>query len=78
MALGDLEDALALAAVLLESGMVQYQGITADVLTFEAGAPHSGAHPFDDQIAFEFSDGADDDVSAAGEGSMREAGQRIP
>ncbi len=28
---------------------------------FEAGAPHPGAHPFDDQVAFEFRDRSDDD-----------------
>ena len=35
--------------------------ITADVLAFETGAPHAGAHPFDDQVALQLSDGADDD-----------------
>jgi hypothetical protein len=32
-----------------------------DLAAFEAGAPHAGAHPFDNQVAFEFGDGADDD-----------------
>ena len=32
--------------------------ITADVLAFETGAPHAGAHPFDDQVALQLSDGA--------------------
>src|ERR1035437_367594 len=60
MTFGDLAQTLALAAVLLDSGTVQYQRLTADVLTFEPGAPHAGAHPFDDQTAFKLSDGADD------------------
>ena len=60
MALGDLAKALSTAAVLLDSGMVQYQRIAADVLTFEAGAPHAGADPLNDQATFEFGDGADD------------------
>jgi hypothetical protein len=61
MAFCDLSDALALAAVSLDGGVVQYQWIAADMLAFEPGAPHAGAHPLDDQVAFQFSDGADDD-----------------
>jgi hypothetical protein len=34
--------------------------IAADVLAFETGAPHAGAHPFDDEVALQLSDGADD------------------
>src|ERR1035437_5069198 len=60
MAFGDLSKALATLTVLFDSGTVQYQRLTADVLTFEPGAPHARAHPFDDQTAFELSDGADD------------------
>ena len=61
MAFGDLSDALALAAVALDGGVVQYQRIAADVLALKPGAPHAGAHPLDDQIAFQFGNGADDD-----------------
>ena len=57
---GDLADALPLAAVALDGGTVKYQRLAADLLTFETGAPHTGAHPLDDQAAFEFRDGADD------------------
>lgn len=32
-----------------------------DPAAFEAGAPHAGAHPFDNQVACEFGDGADAD-----------------
>ena len=32
---------------------------------FEPGAPHAGADPLDDQVAFEFGDGADDDHDGA-------------
>src|SRR5664280_2892778 len=60
VAFGDLSKALATLTVLLDSRTVQYQRLTADVLTFEPGAPHAGAHPFDDQTAFKLSDGADD------------------
>ncbi len=61
MAFGDLTQALALVPVFLDSGTVEYQRPAADVLTFEARAPHTGAHPFDDQAAFEFGDRSDDD-----------------
>jgi F420-0:gamma-glutamyl ligase-like protein len=61
MALGDLADALALAAVALDSGTIQLQRIAADMLAFEPCAPHAVAHPLDDQVAFELGDGADDD-----------------
>ena len=58
---GDLAKAQALAAVELDSGMVQFEGIAADVAALELGAPHAVAHPLDDQVAFELGDGADDD-----------------
>ena len=57
----DLPDALATLTVLLDSSVVQYQRSSADALAFEPCAPHAGAHSFDDQRAFELSDGADDD-----------------
>src|SRR5664280_2820987 len=60
VALGDLPQALSLAAVSLDGGMVQLQWIAADVPAFEAGAPHAGADPLDDQIAFQFGHRADD------------------
>ena len=31
------------------------------MLALELGAPHTGAHPLDDQVALQLSDGADDD-----------------
>jgi hypothetical protein len=34
--------------------------LAADVLIFQACAPHAGAHSFNDEAKFEFSDGADD------------------
>ena len=58
---GDLADALALTTVALDGGMVEYQRQAVDALTFQTSAPHAGAHPLDDQAAFEFGDGADDD-----------------
>ena len=52
-------------AILLNSGMVELQRIAADVPAFEASAPHAGAHPFDDEVALKFSDGADDDYDGS-------------
>src|ERR1019366_4336977 len=66
MAFGDLSKTLAALTVLLGGEIVQGQRSTADVLAFQAGPPHAGPHPLDDQAAFEFGDGADDhDESAA-------------
>ena len=61
MALCDLSDALATLPVLLDGEVVEYQRSSADSLAFQTGAPHSGAHPLDDQTAFQFCDGSDDD-----------------
>jgi len=48
----DLAHALAILTVSLDSCIIQCQWIAADVLAFEAGAPHSGEYPLDDQRAF--------------------------
>ncbi len=39
--------------------------MASDVPAFETSAPHAGAHPLDDQVAFELGDGADDDDDGA-------------
>ena len=61
MGFGDLAQALAILAVAVDGGVVELQRITADVLAFKTGAPHAGAHPFDDEVALKLCDGADDD-----------------
>ena len=61
MSLCDLTKALTLAAVALDGGIVEEQWLPSDVPAFEAGAPHAGAHPLDDQVSLKFSNGADDD-----------------
>ena len=63
-----------MAAVALDGGIVQHERAAADVLAFEAGAPHAGADPLDYQVAFEFGDGADDDDDGA---TQRAAGVDI-
>ena len=65
VSLGDLSETLALAAVTLDGGIVKYERLPADVAALELGAPHAGAHSLDDQVAFEFGDGADDDDDGA-------------
>jgi hypothetical protein len=57
----DLAQALAVAAVAVDRIPVKLEWIAPDVAAFEAGAPHSGADPLDDEVAFELGDRADDD-----------------
>ena len=60
MAASDLAQALPLAPVTVDGFAVDFDGLTTDVASFEAGAPHAGADPLDDQIAFKFSNRSDD------------------
>jgi hypothetical protein len=59
-AFGDLSDTLALAAVVLDGSPVECQRLAADLRAFKPDAPHAGAHPLDDQAAFQLGDAADD------------------
>jgi hypothetical protein len=65
MSPGDLAQALPALAVREDGSMVQNKWRASDVLAFETGAPHSGAHSLDDQVALKFSDGANDDDDGA-------------
>jgi hypothetical protein len=56
---GELPQALATLAVILDSRVVHHHGTAADLPAFEAGPPHSAAHPFDDESSLELGDGAD-------------------
>src|SRR5579864_9059655 len=47
-------------AISEDSGAIEFERPAADVAPFEAGAPPAGAHPLDDQVAFELRDGPDD------------------
>jgi hypothetical protein len=63
---GDLPQTLSMLAIANDCSVVEIESPASDVPAFEAGAPHPGADPLDDQVALEFSDGADDyDDSAA-------------
>src|ERR1017187_8314171 len=59
MAFCDLSDTLALVAVSLDGEVIQDQRISTDMLAFDPGAPHAGAHPLDDQAAFQLGDDHD-------------------
>jgi hypothetical protein len=58
---GDLAQTLSACALLENSDPVDIERAPADVPPLQPGATHSCPHPFDDEIAFELSDGADDD-----------------
>jgi hypothetical protein len=61
MRLSDLAETLASIAILENSNPVDIERPPADVSPLQPGAAHSCPHPFDDEIAFEFCDSADDD-----------------
>ena len=44
------------------------------MLAFKTGAPHAGAHPLDDEAAFKFGDGADDDYDGPAQRQLAIAG----
>src|ERR1039458_9237212 len=71
LALRQLTQALTVLPVAEDGGSIQDQGLPPDMPAFELGPPHAGAHPLDDQAAFEFGDGADDDHDGPAQGATR-------
>src|ERR1700756_5169085 len=65
MSCGDLADALPVLTIADDGCAIEIKRPASDVSTLELGAPHTGAHPLDDQVAFEFRDGADDDYDGS-------------
>jgi hypothetical protein len=61
MRLGDLTQTLAPSALLKNSNAIDIEWPPADMPSLEPCSAHSCPHPFDDEIPFEFCDGADDD-----------------
>jgi hypothetical protein len=61
VSLSDLSQALTAGTVLEDSDPVDVEWPPADMPAFQAGAAHPCSHPLDDEIPFEFCDGADDD-----------------
>jgi len=70
----DLADALTTLTISLDSGTVQHKGSSADSLPVETGAPNAGTYSLDDERAFEFGNGADDDYDGT---AQRAAGVDI-
>ena len=66
---GDLAETLPALAVSDDGFAIKIERPASDGSTFEAGAPHAGAHPFDDQVTFELGDGADDHHDGAAQRS---------
>jgi hypothetical protein len=54
-------EGLAVLPITEQRNAIDLQWSPADLLTFEAGTPHPGAHSFYNKVAFEFGDGADND-----------------
>ena len=61
MSFGYLTQALASSAFLKNSDPIDFEWPPADMSSLQPGAAHPCPHPFDDEIPFEFCDGADDD-----------------
>jgi len=62
---GDLADAPAVLTVAEDAFAVKIECRASDVAALKTGTPHAGADPFDDQVAFELRDRADDDDDGA-------------
>ena len=58
--LGDLAKALPSLTVSDDRFAIEIKRLASNGPAFELGAPHTGAHPFDDQVTFELGDGPDD------------------
>src|SRR5271169_208387 len=61
MELGQLAQTVTAGPVQQHRLPVDLQWRPADAPAFQLGAPHAGAHSFDNQITFQLGDGADDD-----------------
>jgi len=60
MATCDLAETLAATAIAADCGTIEIKRFPSDVAAFEFGSPHSGPDSLDDEVALQFSDGADD------------------
>src|SRR5579872_1441369 len=60
MCLRDLTKTESAVAVASNAGFIEDQGIATDVTAFESRAAHAGTDTFNDQIALQLGDGADD------------------
>ncbi len=66
---GKLAEALPMLTIRQDRSTVQFQRLASDMPSFEASAAHAGAHPFDDQAAFQLGNCSDDDHDGSAERS---------
>ncbi len=71
MVTSDLAQALSQAAISTDGFVVEDKWHASDVPAFEPGAPHTGADPLDDQIAFKLGYCSDDDDDGAAQWAAR-------
>jgi len=60
VSLRDLAQAQAAASIAEDGIAIKLERMTTDMSAFQPGAPHAGAHPLDDQVAFKLGHHADD------------------
>jgi hypothetical protein len=65
MDLGQFTQAEAMGTIPQQSFMIDVEPWPADMLTFKLGSPHASPDALHYQVAFQFSDGADDDDDGA-------------
>ena len=68
---GDLPQALATTAITADCLTIHVDRLPTDVPAFQPGSPHAGTNTFDDQIAFELGDRADDHDDGPAQGAGR-------
>ena len=69
--LGDLADAPTVLTVAKDAFAIEIEGRPPDMPALKTGTPHAGAHPFDDQVAFQLRDRPDDDDYGAAQRAGR-------
>ena len=57
--LGELAETLTLMVIAQNAAAIEVKRLAADVTAFQLGAAHAGAHPLDNQVTFQFRNGAD-------------------
>jgi hypothetical protein len=67
----DLPNALTLAAIMVDGGVIELQRLAADVLAIHARSPHAGAHSLASQAALQANDGGGEERNRA---ALRAAG----
>ena len=60
MTTSDLTQAFATATIAEDGLPIDLDGLPSDVPAFQPGSSHAGTNPFNDQVAFELRDRADD------------------